>query len=63
MLYLLPSWIRDKYGPQVRLIAGLVVAILGITVLGKIALVVGAALIIWGVFGFVNRSRSRRVDR
>jgi uncharacterized membrane protein HdeD (DUF308 family) len=56
--FLVPS----RYRPLARIVLGIVLVVLGIAVLGRVALVIGAALVVWGVVSGINRRRSAYDD-
>jgi len=56
--FLVPS----RYRPLARIVLGVVLVVLGIAVLGRIALVIGAALVVWGVVSGINRHRRGAYD-
>ena len=53
VVFLVPS----RYRPLARIVLGVVLVVLGIAVLGRISLVIGAALVVWGVVSGMNRRR------
>jgi hypothetical protein len=59
MLYF---FIPSRYRPLARIAIGVVLVVLGVAVLGRIALVIGAALVVWGVVGGMNRRRRGAYD-
>ena len=59
MLYFL---IPRRYRPLARIAIGVVLLVLGIAGLGRIPIVIGAAIVVWGVVSGINRGRSGAYD-
>ena len=59
MLYLFN---KTRYGLLVRAIVGLVLIVVGIVAHARIALVLGAIVIVWGLFSAVAAWRARDED-
>jgi hypothetical protein len=59
MLYFL---IPRRYRPLARIAIGVVLVILGIAFLGRIPLVIGAAIVVWGVISGINGLRRSSDD-
>jgi hypothetical protein len=59
MLYFL---IPRRYRPLARIAIGVVLVILGIAFLGRIPLVVGAAIVGWGAISGISRLRGGAYD-
>jgi hypothetical protein len=59
MLYFL---IPRRYRPLARIAIGVVLVILGIAFLGRIPLVIGAAIVVWGAISGINRLRGGTYD-
>lgn len=59
MLYLFN---KTRYGTLVRAIAGVAILVLGIVEHARIAIAVGAILIVWAVFLVVAARRARGED-
>lgn len=54
--------IPRRYHPLARIVIGVVLVVLGIALLGKIVLVVGGALVLWGLASGYSRLRNRADD-
>jgi membrane protein implicated in regulation of membrane protease activity len=54
---------RSRYGPLVQVAVGLACVVIGLFVLTRILLAVGAVLIVLGIAVMVSRLRARRRER
>jgi uncharacterized membrane protein HdeD (DUF308 family) len=54
---------RSRHGPLVQVALGVVCVVIGLSVLTKILLALGALLIVWGLVAAVSRQRDRRWNR
>lgn len=58
MLYFLPPDQRRRYRPPVRTVIGIALVVWGIAASATIPFVIGAALLLWAIWGFICLSRS-----
>jgi fatty acid desaturase len=57
MLFFLPAELRRKYAPPVRILIGVLLIALGLAWLGRIPLVVGGLVLVWGIFSLIAYRR------
>ena len=57
MLFFLPAGLRRKYAPPLRILIGVVLVAVGLAGLGKIPLVCGGLVLLWGIHSVIARRR------
>ena len=57
MLFFLSAERRRKYAPPLRILIGVVLVAVGLAGLGKIPLVAGAVVLLWGIFSLIAYRR------